>query len=831
MNKTTTLLSFLLIFLISMPFISSEILISNPSQTSSDVVLDSENIDVIYVSMDRSFMVNLAESSVNICKCGSTSSSLTITNTGAFASKYFITSNKEYTTLSENEITLLPGESKQISMFYTASCFKFFNTNKIKFEVTSINGVSQEIIQKINFNKCQNLMVALSEESWDMKPCEETKTSTLTISNTAGFSETYDIYINNEMRDYVKFDKNIITLQGNTYTTLNVYFTPTCDMYGDYEAEITVKSRNNEKVATLIKNIHIERNYLFNTTLNQEKIEVCAGETTEFNMLVENQNNFENKFIFEIKKPSFIDFKFPEIDGKQSNSLLLENNSNTNIPLIINPTKRNIGNYEIKIQTTSQKGNIEKQLIIPVEVKNCYDFSLDIPKKDIYYCGTEDFTQEAIIKNKGTQDTKVGLVLYSPDFGRLEKTEMNILANNVENKVNINFNDAYNIKQTYAIILELYHKGELKTTDVMNLHLEDTITCFNVISKQDTIKITPDETSFELTIQNTGRKYGEYALEITNLPNYIDNNVQEISLGSSEKINLLFTIDEERLNEMITYNNGTAIGLKASPIITLTHTASNTTFVNQFSFEIVDYPWYQKTWNYVYAIPNCTLFLILISIAIVVFVVLLLIKFIGRKNTPMKFKSNKLFVISGIIVLLILGTFVFLNNEFPLTMPICPSTHTNINMYEGSSKLLGMNDYFMDEDGDIVDYIATFDNENLELSYLTSENNFTIFSSDKFGKTNMTLSAVDSYDEVAVSEPIKINVKEVKDYSGYELYSKLCPFFNLIALIILSILLYLFLSYRKLSKEEIKKIERKKLLEARKLEREKAKKAKSKTKK
>ncbi|MDD3175282.1 MAG: hypothetical protein PHU51_02290 [Candidatus Nanoarchaeia archaeon] len=804
-----------------------------PSLVNAEILVNSPNIDVIFLEGSEQFQIGLESTELNLCKCTPTISYFVIKNNGNYPSKYNFETNLNYVFISQNELTLMPAESKQIFISYSVPCDKFFS-DKLELKISSIFGELKLVEQKLNFKNCQNLMSSFNESPISISPCEK-QILDLQIVNTGTYDEIYDIYAKGKLKEYVFTDYPSFSLSSKGVANIELELNTPCNIYGNYSLDLEITSRKSGKIIQFAKPISIERNYPFEVYSQPESINACAEYTTEAKLNIENYNSFSNEYIFKIDAPKFVTFDFPEVEGEGvANSIILSENSKTLIPIKINATKKQIGTYNIEIITKSLNGEIEKTTNIPLEVKNCYDFELNIPQNKIHLCGGDDFTQIINVKNKGTEDTTIGLVYANgPNFGSLESENVFLEANGIETNTSINFNNITNENSKIDVEVALYHNTQFQTSDWVTLNIYDTNKCYNVVSKNNNIKLNPEENSFQLIIQNKGLRDGEYRLDLIDAPEFLHLTQSTLSLNWSDKAYIDVTIDQEELqNYLDENNNGSRIGVAIWPTLLITHEATNTVFSNSMEIRFVDYSFFKYFVDYIYSLSTCTLMLYSLSILTLIALIYLIFKLIFKRKNDFKFKPKKpllLFSIAAIVIWAILVVSIF---SIPFNLPLKWDSQDTIHTYQNKIETLDMADYFYDEDGDIVEYNVEFiDNED-EVNYEFNETILTLIPEETFvGNITFTLSAEDSYGEKAESTEIILHVYETKTYQTYnELYKAYCPYMNWILLIIFLAFVFFGTAYRKLTKAEIQEIERKRKAEEKRIEKEKLKAMKEKQK-
>ena len=793
MKRITLLTSILLMFMILLGSVAAEMVL-----VPSNSVPDNGNLDVIYQHTNSNFATQLDSSSVSVCSCAMGSSYLTITNTGNIVSRYSLLANRDYVTFSNNNIIVNPGQVQKVVVYYNSECGKFFNDN-VEISVKSIQGDTRILEQSIQFNDCNNLIAQLKvNNNVSMEPCTQFMTS-MRITNSGPYNEIFDISSSNDMADYITVSRTSVAIASGKSDDIAVYFAPSCDIYGDVKIELDVIGRKGQKAVTAIQPIKINQNYHFNLSSSDDKIIMCADEIGTFDLSLKNMDNFSNEFIFNPDMPSFANISFPEIDSKIAKSIQLNSYSKTTLNGQLSPLRKDIGNHTLTIGITSLNGNVDQVIDIPVVVENCYEYNMDIVEKKIEKCGKDSFNVNIKIKNVGNKRDDIALSYNGPNFGSLEDEEVSIEGNG-EKIVKINFKNIRDEKNTYPIVINMYHKGEVVQTDVFNLDVTSSDECYFIKSIDNDFTMQFDKDAFVVPVKNKGFFYGVYAVRLENAPSYMSLENNKISLGMTEKKDILINIDSEQLDTNAKkYNNGSLIGLTAKPSLIFTHIDSDTSFESTFKLEIVNYPLCERAFSFVYFTANEILCMAFWIIIITLSLLTIFIQFIRRKSIKSTFKSKNKFLIFGLGIWLIITLVIFTTFGVPF-MPNSQLDNTNVStqfqMYEDTTLTINLENFFIDEDQDIVEYgVETIDKE---ISYRQNGTLITLSPKENwYGNASMYLFATDAFNETAISDAMNIEVIDTVDYASFYDYLIINHFgICLILLLITIISLWLAISYR-----------------------------------
>jgi hypothetical protein len=748
------------------------------------------------------FIFSTATDTINICACATQTVYFTITNTGLQTDTFGITA--EGITFAAPQVILEPGQSHVFTGYLSADC-KVTRSSDITIRAASAAGIEKVISLSINPTDCQNTVVAIQSGDVVTNVCE-TAESSLLVQNTGSFPETYVIYA--DPSSAVRLAASSVTLQPGLQTQVPINYAFDCSTHGNQTVTFTVEAQNSGREATVSQNVAI--NYNYNYSISTNNLQLCSEDDSSHSLLIENHNNFANKFLLELDGPSFVSLA--------NESIVLGPQEEESIPLVISASNK-AGNYTLDIYVESVYGEFGKKLSFNLTLDNCYDFSQEYNLDRKYtVCAGEEFYQEIKLAQEGTVNADVNLFIDGPDF---IYTDELVTAYPQTNVYAVSGTIPLGVQEKYSIDVETLWRGDIVSEDSFKLQVLNQSTCYAV---EDELMSTNSYYTAEYVIvpvEQDGSSYAVYDINYENLPDYLEPLTYQIDLGPSEEKELAFEIDSNELEYVArTQNNGAIIGIQDNFSVVLTEQTTGFQSVTPHTVSFIDYPWYQKTlvtittfadntWQKYVSLPVCV-----IGCSIVVLLILLL-GFVGILQATIQkriFHLRKtLALVLGIlwIVILALALFQFglpLQEELYTVHELTQSS-TYMQLNEDKTTLVNVTGLFSDPDNDIVRYgvyaidqgLFTYDVDEEGVLSLTP-------AKDWYGSSHMQLFATDSYNETAVSDRIILEVLPVEDYSFIQLLFAFCEYIFVVLLAILFIVFCAVASLRPRHKEKQKKL-------------------------
>ncbi len=570
MPKTMFLLVLSIIFLSQNIFGEFIVTTNQPAQsnTSTQFVVQTQTpqaaasppntYTVNQYQMKTDFNFYSTNQELNICSCSYFSDKIILQNTGNIADTYEIYSDKDYSRLSINKITLTPGEKIEIINYLSPGCDAL--SDDMTITITSLYGKTKELIQTVNVGVCDNLNLSIKNNAFKTYPCIPIN-GQLLLKNPLSFQEEY--YLTSDFpRGEIQFFETNFSIPGKGQKQINFTYAPTCDVYGEVSGNINVKTENTELEESVPIFVNISKRYRYSLTVPKE-FETCNYLYTWIPIKIRNNESFQNTFSLSIPKNS--DFKL------QNESVTLMPYEEKLVFITAHPILKNSGVSYINLSVTPTLGDaLSKQ--IKVNVPNCYAYNvLNEPKQTL--C-SDDKTFDVKLQNSGTKNNIFIIDVEGLDekFSKKAVIDTN---KTLEIPVKLNLTDK---NKKYNIKIKVSEDGYFNTTSKVKLNVKSVSECYlPQINMDKEIKADNSTKSINITLKNIGTKDAKYYLSL-DAPNFTKLVKTSISIKKDESDIVLLKMLPTNTSE------------KSTASITLTESKTNTRYTKYFTINANEKP-------------------------------------------------------------------------------------------------------------------------------------------------------------------------------------------------------------------------------------------------
>jgi uncharacterized membrane protein len=394
-----------------------------------------------------------------------------------------------------------------------------------------------------------NLRVTSTDYAKTIYPCKPVSFG-FTIQNTGLFTETYYLMVDN-FQDYTTFSQNPIKIAPGYGQQAFAFVSPSCDINGNFNFNIVIRALNSGQQITLPVQLNIIEYYDYSLSygdyyVENEPIEgsdgnykICEEDTKQIPILIQNNADVLNSYRIALNGT-----KFAEISQK---SAVLEGRQKGVVFINLEPKMGDKGKYSLITYSNSERGSIRKAEKAIVEVEDCYDVEVNLPKEAVI-SDCEQSSYEFSIENKGKYEEAFELVLESPDWVSLDYNFNNIGAN-AQASAFLKFNVPCGKEGKYKISVIGVSKEHENIQDrkYMSITLVPQYKFYNTLinapNKQG-IRYWTKEMPFKVT--NNGLKEISYSLSLT-APSWVDVEPKTFTLNPKETTNakLIFSPNQD----------------------------------------------------------------------------------------------------------------------------------------------------------------------------------------------------------------------------------------------------------------------------------------------
>jgi len=659
-------------------------------------------INTYAISYD--FNVNL-DTSLDICSCATYTNQITIKNMGNFNSKFYLTSsNSDVLSFKASEFNIGSGKTARIDYTISPDCNR--KTDTILINVRNDYNIKKDYLLTINGNNCQNLAANLETSDLNINPCEPVEFN-LKVENVGNFPESYYF-------DFGKFDKyansefKSVKLYPNTQAEFNITLQLPCNIHGNVSVPLDVYSDSTTLGIRFENNLNIASNYDYSVSLGGSYF-TCSEDLTNFELEITNENSFDDTYFLYSDDPNFVSFEEKKIELSSGETKLLN--------LIVNPNKRNLGQHELKFHIKSKQSGISREFNSNLTVNKCYNSKITELQTKNSFCGGTPYVRFVVINN-GSKENSFSLsmkklnwfdnLFYASNTDYIKFNENNfILPAHTSREILIDTSSLPDVSAKYKIPFTLQIDGDSKKLS------ESVVIDYTSAKECHEVKVSPteriinfDTTEMIFSIQNIGEQYSEYSINFIPRGNYsfiniTSSNSFNVNLGRTQKEYFAINFDNSYLSKE-------EKDFVYDIIINVNNSYRPAEFQQTLTLQQRDKSVIYYIGKWIYENPIYDGIIIVAILLILFFLYLMLSRPKNLKRQEERKKSYKkvliIYLSLIILALLLLLLLVPLKSIYPeITNNDSQFNHT---LYSGGKVSIEVGDYFMDPDGDKLDYLA-----------------------------------------------------------------------------------------------------------------------------
>ena len=345
---------------------------------------------------DYSFVVNDVQK--NVCPCDSEKFSFTLTNNGEYTEGYALSVGGEYATsitLSQNSLTLAPGESKELFAYAQSDC-EDQGDSEFSVKVTPSNGRAiRSQTAKLVVDACYDFDVDTDRDLINM--CEHSAEIVgITVENAGSTANSYALNLDGPV--WANLENNRLEIGPGESKTVSLELVPDYGIEGNFQVTFNAVPDMGTVQAMNVFNVNVKKCHEVSVSLEKDVDKICNSLENTYNVVVRNQGEFSKDF--------FVDLEGPSWATLDATSVSLAAGEEKQMTLTVTPTYDIVaGDYDIKVDVSAKDSNkvasSDSIKIQTVTREECYDAALNIEDSsvDVYYDSSA--TVPVVIENKG----------------------------------------------------------------------------------------------------------------------------------------------------------------------------------------------------------------------------------------------------------------------------------------------------------------------------------------------------------------------------------------------------------------------------------------------
>ncbi|MFC1728452.1 hypothetical protein ACFLZ7_03240 [Nanoarchaeota archaeon] len=508
---------------------------------------------------------------VTSCAHGISTESITIRNTGSISTGYSISksgSAAPFASYSEQFFSLNPGEERTIQVYLTPGTEK--GSHSLTTTVQTTFGLTKKVKQDIQVKNCANLNLVIITPVVNVDPCNPAHFK-VEVKNTGSFIESYHFSVD-KFSEYSAISELMTVLGPGESRIIDLFVNPACEIYGEHEIKFSALAETSKFLGTVPLKLDIARAYEYKVDV-PENIKVCRFERSTVDVSVENLADLSNVYDLKVSGPGWV-----TIDH---DNLFLGAKQNTKTHLNLTPTKA--GEYDIKIEAKSRRGDLVKSGERTVTVEECYRTEVYIEKRTDVLVGGESKSYPAIIKNTGTKDDTYTLELQAPFWARLVPGDYSV-SSEKEKSTDLEIDIPNNVTGDYKITVKA-SSDYVFAEDSIIIDVISQKKAYNVLIDPDSTRVDFGKDEVIVNLKQRGLRASEYDISLI-APSWVDLSDDEVELGPGEEKAIKLETDRDS-------EGSYEIELRVAP------KNKGVAFVSKFNINVGP-AWYEKVGSFLW---------------------------------------------------------------------------------------------------------------------------------------------------------------------------------------------------------------------------------------
>lgn len=338
------------------------------------------------------------ESEKAVCPCESDKFTFEIKNEGEYSEAYFLEVEGSYASsvvLSQNTLSLSPGESKEIFAYVKSDCDDQ-GSHEFSVVVKPSKGKSIKS-QTVDFivDTCYNFGVSTSTDLINM--CDHMKeTISVTIDNKGTTSNVYELKVDGPL--WAVLSNNKVEVAPGESKTVNLEFVPDYGVEGSYQVTFNAIPEKGTVKAVNTFNVNVKKCHDVSVTIEKDSDKICNSLDNNYAVIVRNQGEFSKEFFVSVEGPSWA--------ALDSGSVTLSAGEEKQLTLTVSPSYDvPAGDYTIKVNVAAKDSDkiasSDSLIVETVTKKVCYGASLKIDDSSVSVYYDSSATVPVVVENKG----------------------------------------------------------------------------------------------------------------------------------------------------------------------------------------------------------------------------------------------------------------------------------------------------------------------------------------------------------------------------------------------------------------------------------------------
>jgi len=348
---------------------------------------------------------------------------LLLRNSGEYRENYELSAKGDGITLSNNVVALNPDESKAIYAYVDAGEHDE-GVNQFNVVAKTSSGNTIEAGGAVlNINPCYDFDVIADRNTFSI--CDGEKDSAqLTVTNLGSTDNTYSFVL--DAPEWVNVNKNSVELMKGSNGVINLEMSPSYGVEGSFN--IVVKTIPKYGYEVIEDSYSVDVKKCNNVDVDIVKIDetMCRDEKLSFDAVVYNNGLVAKDYDISINAPDWISLSDDVVNL----------NAGEKKTVLLNVDNASVGSYGVSVRADAVDGSVssEDRFILNVKsLEECYDAELTMSDREVVYYD-DSVSIPVTVKNLGSRTASYELSLSGEgvNFVQLNPSSLSVESDKAE---------------------------------------------------------------------------------------------------------------------------------------------------------------------------------------------------------------------------------------------------------------------------------------------------------------------------------------------------------------------------------------------------------------
>ena len=253
------------------------------------------------------YSFDVLDTQKSICPCEDEKFGFQVTNLGEYLENYELSVEGAYSgdvVLSQNTLSLTPGESKVIYAYVQSSCESEAGDYEFSVTVDPVSGSSvKSQVALLTIDGCYDFDVNTERDLINI--CEHSSESVaISVENSGTTSNVFDLELDGPL--WANLERNRLEIPAGGSGSVNLELVPDYGVEGSFQITFGATPERGIVKAVNVFDVNVKKCYDVSVKLEKSEDKICNALENTYNVLVRNQGEFAKEFFVDVEGPSWV---------------------------------------------------------------------------------------------------------------------------------------------------------------------------------------------------------------------------------------------------------------------------------------------------------------------------------------------------------------------------------------------------------------------------------------------------------------------------------------------------------------------------------------------